>query len=80
MESDDEPYSLDIVKTHTTIASVLPDLYTRETTIDFSKKRTVFKFVLELSPLRVEHQRQVYKLLDFLGDVGGLSDALMRIG
>ena len=55
MESDDEPYSLDIVKTHTTIASVLPDLYSRETTIDFHKKRTVFKFVLELSPLRVEH-------------------------
>ena len=27
-----------------------------------------------------EHVRQIYSPLDFLGDVGGLSDALMAIG
>ena len=28
----------------------------------------------------VEHQRQIYSPLDFLGDVGGLADALLAIG
>ena len=28
----------------------------------------------------IEHQRQIYNPLDFLGDVGGLADALLAIG
>ena len=28
----------------------------------------------------IEHQRQIYSPLDFLGDVGGLADALIEIG
>ena len=28
----------------------------------------------------IEHQRQIYSPLDFLGDVGGLADALLAIG
>ena len=32
-----------------------------------------------LSPDVIEHKRQIYGPLDFLGDVGGLADALIGI-
>ena len=28
----------------------------------------------------IEHKREIYGILDFLGDVGGLSDALFPVG
>ena len=36
----------------------------------------VFYYSLDFT----EHQRQIYGPLDFLGDVGGLTDALIAIG
>ena len=55
LEVDDYPYSVDIIKEHSTIFNILPDLYSRETSIDYRRQRVAFRFVLELSPIRVEH-------------------------
>ena len=37
LEVDDEPYNVDVIKEHSTIFSVLPDLYSRETSIDYKR-------------------------------------------
>ena len=37
---------------------------------------TIFKFKFVLSPHRQIYKRSIYTLLDWLGDIGGLLDAL----
>ena len=37
LEIDDERYGVDIIKEHSTIFSILPDLYSRETSIDYKR-------------------------------------------
>jgi len=39
----------------------------------------VFSIWIEISPDTVQHSRSVYSVLDWLGDVGGLFDALNLI-
>ena len=39
-----------------------------------------FSFKVKLSPERIIYKRSIYTTLDWLGDVGGLSDALRLLG
>ena len=45
-----------------------------------TRKAQLAEIEFFLSPDIIEHQRQIYGPLDFLGDVGGLTDALVKIG
>ena len=49
-----------------------------EEVVDITKQkdREIFSLNLVLSPERKIYKRSVYTTLDWLGDVGGLSDAL----
>ena len=37
LEVDDDAYSVDVFKEHSTIFNVLPDLYSRETSINYRR-------------------------------------------
>ena len=41
---------------------------------------TLAQFVIYVNKDIHQHDREIYGPLDFLGDVGGLSDALLAIG
>ena len=41
---------------------------------------TLFILSIAMSPEIVHHKRSIYTILDMLGDIGGLSDALFSIG
>lgn len=45
-----------------------------------NKLNVVGRIVLQVDPDRINHQRTIYNLLDFLGDVGGLLEALRQMG
>ena len=44
------------------------------------QKNNVLQMTLEFDTQTKYHSRQIYGILDMLGDVGGLSDALLGIG
>ena len=78
LRSDHEFYSLGLFPREPIKFTALPDSTTK------FQGTTNFDGILSLqfyySPDFTEHQRQIYSPLDFLGDVGGLADALLAIG
>ena len=79
LESDDKLYSLGIFSESSTFHTVQEDLLMKpQSKAPGSDKLLEIDFTT--SPERREHVRVIYGPLDFLGDVGGLSDALFGIG
>ena len=76
--SDHKFYSLGILPQDPIEFTTLPEsTQNLKGTPDFKGLlAVVFYYSLDLA----EHQRQIYSPLDFLGDVGGLADALIAIG
>ena len=76
--SDHEFYSLGVLPHDPIEFITLPESF------DHLQGTTRFDGILSIqfyySLDYVEHQRQIYSPLDFLGDVGGLADALFAIG
>ena len=46
----------------------------------YTGARMVGGFIINIDPTLTIRQRAIYNFLDFLGDVGGLQEALNRIG
>ena len=76
--SDHQFYSLGIFPQEPISFITLPEsIQNLKGTPDFKGLLdVVFYYSLDFA----EHQRQIYSPLDFLGDVGGLADALIAIG
>ena len=76
--SDHQFYSLGIIPQEPINFSTLPETASNlKGTTEFEGiLNMVFYYSLDFA----EHQRQIYSPLDFLGDVGGLTDALVKIG
>ena len=76
--SDHQFYSLGILPQEPINFVTLPETASNlKGTTEFEGiLNVVFYYSLDLA----EHQRQIYSPLDFLGDVGGLADALIAIG
>ena len=52
----------------------------REAYVAFKDNPISLFFEFKHSRKLIEHKREIYGILDLLGDVGGLSDALFPIG
>ena len=52
----------------------------QDTSSLFSTKNLLGGFQVSLHPDVEIHKRSIYNALDFLGDVGGLQEALLRLG
>ena len=76
--SDHQFYSFGIIPQEPINFSTLPETASNlKGTTEFEGiLNVVFYYSLDFA----EHQRQIYSPLDFLGDVGGLADALIAIG
>ena len=46
----------------------------------FDKDTIVGGFFIDIDPTFVSHQRSIYNFLDFMGDIGGLYEALNPVG
>ena len=76
--SDHKFYSLGLFHQKPKEFTTLPDTTNRF--LGFSEFDGIYSLQFNYSLNSVEHQRQIYSPLDFLGDVGGLADALLAIG
>ena len=58
------------------------ELLTLDSLEDSSEHRDIFYggVIIEISPNAHYHNRSIYSILDFLGDVGGLDSILLSIG
>ena len=76
--SDHEFYSFGVFPKLPIEFTTLPD--TTRKSLGFSNFEGIYSLRFFYNLDFIEHQRQIYSPLDFLGDVGGLADALMAIG
>ena len=76
--SDHKFYSLGVFPQKPIEFTTLPD--TSKKFLGLSEFDGIYSIKFYYSLDFFEHQRQIYSPLDFLGDVGGLADALLSIG
>ena len=58
----------------------LEDAYKPKTRSKYTEPSFVFGYRFGISPDLIKRTRSIYTVLDWLGDVGGLTDALIYIG
>ena len=78
LRSDHKFYSLGVFPQKPIEFTTLP--FASKKFLGFSEFDGIYSIQFSYSLDFFEHQRQIYSPLDFLGDVGGLADALLAIG
>ena len=78
LRSDHKFYSLGVFPQKPIEFTTLP--FASKKFLGFSGFDGIYSIQFSYSLDFFEHQRQIYSPLDFLGDVGGLADALIAIG